>query len=285
MEAHQPNRYYVYDDLIHYARQLASTIAQDIEILGIAGVPRSGMLAASAAAIHLGVPLYEARADGVRDMCHGRRLDNIKQNGRIVVMEDSLNTGRRFEQLKRRLGSRCVYSSVFATPQSVSKADYVAVELALPHWFDWWLFGSRHLNMARVGLDFDGILCSDCPAEKDTDDEQYSHWMSNVLPIRHAWPYGAPVIVTGRLEKYRQTTEDWLRRNRQKIGTIAFGQWQTMAERRRGGIAMHKARMAKEMKLTAFIESDSRQAQQIAEIAKIPVACPEARTVYGQSTP
>ena len=45
---------------------------------------------------------------------------------------------------------------------------------------------------------------------------------------------------------------------------------------------MHKAKMAKELKLTAFIESDARQAQQIAELAQIPVACPEAKTVYGQ---
>ena len=137
MEVHQPNRYYDYDDLVYYARQLASTIAQDTQILGIAGVPRSGMLAATAAAIHLGVPLFEARADGIRDMTHGRRLDNVRNQGRIVVMEDSLNTGRRFDQLKARLGDRHIYASVFSTPQSVSKAHYVAVELALPHWFDW----------------------------------------------------------------------------------------------------------------------------------------------------
>lgn len=282
MEVHQPNRYYDYSDLVYYARQLASTISQDTQILGIAGVPRSGMLAATAAAIHLGVPLFEARADGIRDMTHGRRLDNIRNQGRIVVMEDSLNTGRRFDQLKARLGDRHIYASVFSTPQSVSKAHYVAVELQLPHWFDWWLFGSRYMNMSRIGIDFDGILCGDCPASKDTDDEQYRDWMANVLPIRHAWPYGAPVVITGRLEKYRQTTEDWLRRNRQKIGTLAFGPWNSIAERRRGGIAMHKAKMAKELKLTAFIESDARQAQQIAELAQIPVACPEAKTVYGQ---
>lgn len=277
-----PAAYWSYEDLIFHAKRLVSEIASKEKVSGVAGVPRSGMLAASAAAINLGVPLYEASLEGLRGITHGRRLENVRQEGRTVVLEDSLNTGRRFLQLKQKLGPAHIYASVFSTPHAVPRADYVGVELALPHWFDWWLWGSRHLMMARIGIDFDGILCPDCPREKDTDDEVYDNWLATVEPIRHAKPYGVPVIISGRLEKYRQTTTEWLARNNQKVASVALGNWGSARERTGRGIVEHKAKMCRELKVSAFIESCPKQAQAIQEIAKIPVACPAAGRVFGQ---
>jgi hypothetical protein len=273
------NTYFLYDDLVRLARNLASDIQRREPIAAIAGVPRSGMLAAVAAAIHLGVPLYEAHIDGLREIGHGRRLDNQQHNGRVLVLEDSLNTGRRFSDIKKRLGNRHIYASVFCTPQAMRIPDYVAMELPLPHWFDWWLWGSKHLIMARIGIDFDGILCGDCPIEDDDDGPRYETFLKYVLPIRHAYPHGVPVIISGRMQKYEELTRQWLHDNRQRAVTLALGPWTTLAERR-GKIAEHKAKVCREMKLTAFIESDARQAREICEMAKIPVACPEARTVF-----
>ena len=276
-----PARYYHYNDLTQYARELISTIARDHHIAGVAGVPRSGMLAASAAAIHLGVPLFEANMDGVQSISHGRRLDNLKQEGRIVIMEDSLNSGVRFTHLRRKLGNSHIYAAVFSTPRSIPKADYVHVNLPLPHWFDWWLWGSQYLVNRNIGIDFDGILCHDCPAEKDTDDAVYEQWMRTVEPLRHARPYGVGTVITGRLEKYRPITEEWLARNRQQVKKVHFGQWPTARERNH--IADFKAKMVQELELTAYIESDVRQARRIAEITKRPVACPAANYVFGQN--
>lgn len=274
-----PNTYYHYSDLVQHARNLASTIARREPVAAIAGVPRSGMLAATAAAIHLGVPLYEAHYDGLKEIGHGRRLDNQKHEGRVVVMEDSLNTGRRFTDLKKRLGSNPIYATVFCTPSAIRIPDYFAVELALPHWFDWWLWGSRLLIMTRIGIDFDGILCEDCPLDDDDDGPKYDAFLKNVMPLRHAWPHGVPVIISGRMSKYEQQTRDWLQANRQRAVSLALGSWSTLAERR-GKIAEHKAKVCREMKLSAFIESDQRQAREICEMARIPVACPAARTVF-----
>jgi hypothetical protein len=237
------------------------------------------MLAATAAAIHLGVPLYEAHHDGLKEIGHGRRLDNLKHEGRIVVMEDSLNTGRRFIDLKKRLGSNPIYATVFCTPQSMKIPDYVAMELPLPHWFDWWLWGSKFLIMTRIGIDFDGILCNDCPIEDDDDGPRYDRFLRNVMPLRHAYPHGVPVIISGRMNKYEQITREWLQSNRQRAVTLALGPWTTL-EQRRGKIAQFKAQMCKDFKLTAFIESDARQAREIAEFSRIPVACPDAKTVF-----
>lgn len=276
-----PARYYHYDDLTRYARDLISTIARDHQVAGVAGVPRSGMLAAAAAAIHLGVPLFEANMDGIRDISHGRRLDNLKQEGRIVVMEDSLNSGVRFTHLRRKLGDAHIYAAVFSTPRSIPKADYVHVHLPLPHWFDWWLWGSAYMVNRNIGIDFDGILCHDCPREKDTDDEVYAEWMRTVEPIRHARPYGVGTVITGRLEKYRPITEEWLARNRQNVKRVLFGQWQTAKERT--GIADFKAKMVQQLELTAYIESDVRQARRIAEITGKPIACPDACVVFNQN--
>jgi len=275
-----PAQYFHYSDLVQYARNLISTIARDHEIAGVAGVPRSGMLAAAAAAIHLGVPLYEANMDGIQSISHGRRLDNLKQGGRIVVMEDSINSGARFYQLRQKLGDSHIYAAVFSTPRSVRKADYVHVVLPLPHWFDWWLWGSAYLLNRNIGIDFDGILCHDCPREKDTDDEAYAEWMRTAEPLRHARPYGVRTIITGRLEKYRTITEGWLARNRQEVKQVLFGQWPSAKERNH--IADFKAKMIRELELTAFIESDVRQARRIAELTGKPVACPDACQVLGQ---
>jgi hypothetical protein len=275
-----PRKYWLYSDLVEQAKRLASNVVREQQVSAVAGVPRSGMLAASAAAIYLGVPLLEASMDGIRSIGHGRRLDNVRHEGRVLIMEDSLNTGRRFRDLKRQLGSNYIYSSVFSTPRAKQYADYVGVELELPHWFDWWLWGSRHMQMARIGTDFDGILCEDCPRDKDTDDQRYIDWMSSVPVLRHAWPYGVPVIITGRLSKYQNETRQWLDKNHQKAVTLAMGDWPTAAERR--GIAEFKADQCKKLNLTAFIESDERQAKIIAERAKIPVPCPAAGWVFGQ---
>ena len=275
-----PARYYHYHDLTQYARELISTIARDHQISGVAGVPRSGMLAASAAAIHLGVPLFEANMDGVRGISHGRRLDNMKQEGRIVVMEDSMNSGVRFSQLRKKLGDSHIYAAVFSTPRSIPKADYVHVNLPLPHWFDWWLWGSQYLVNRNIGIDFDGILCHDCPSGCDDDGERYSQWIQSVEPLRHARPYGVGVVITGRLERYRSLTEDWLRRNRQQVKCVHFGQWATAKERNH--VADFKAKKVLELELSAYIESDIRQARRIAEITKRPVVCPAANCVFSQ---
>jgi hypothetical protein len=154
-------RYWLMEDLLGLAKGLASEIAKEHEISAVAGVPRSGMLAASAMAIHLSVPLLEASSQGLRSLTHGRRIENVPQKGRTIVVEDSLNTGRRFSELKRSLGEDHLYASIFSTPRSKRLADYVACELPLPHWFDWWLYGSRAMQQMRIGIDFDGILCGD----------------------------------------------------------------------------------------------------------------------------
>jgi hypothetical protein len=272
-----PTRYWTMEDLLGLAKGLASEIAKEHEISAVAGVPRSGMLAASAMAIHLSVPLLEASTQGLRSLTHGRRIENVPQKGRTIVVEDSLNTGRRFSELKRSLGEEHIYASIFSTPRSKHLADYVGCELPLPHWFDWWLYGSRAMQQMRIGIDFDGILCGDCPRDTDDDGERYSAWMQNVPAIRHVFPHGVPLIITGRLEKYRSLTESWLARNRQVASKIIFGHWPDIAARRGQSIAAFKAQQIVNEQCSHFIESDPRQAREIVERTGIPVICPELR--------
>ena len=272
-----PTRYYMMEDLLSLGKGLASAVAREHEISAVAGVPRSGMLVASAMAIHLGVPLLEASATGFGNITHGRRIENMPQKGRVLVVEDSLNTGRRFQALKAALGDSPIYASVFSTPRSVHLVDFVGCELPLPHWFDWWLYGSKALQQMRIGIDFDGILCGDCPRDTDDDGKRYTNWMQTVPAIRHVWPHGTPLIITGRLEKYRGITEAWLRANRQLAGKIIFGPWANIDERRGKSIAAFKAQKCVDESCSHFIESDPRQAREICERARIPVICPEIR--------
>jgi hypothetical protein len=275
----QDIRYWMAEDLTREAFSLVSRIAAEQPVAGIAGVPRSGMLAAAAGALHLGVPLYEASTNGIRRLAHGRRLDERTFQGRLVVLEDSLNTGTRFAELKQALGDKPIYASVFSTEQASHLVDYIGVPLEMPHWFDWWFWSSRAGTFWKVGTDFDGILCPDCPLDKDDDGARYVNWMKTVLPTRYAAPWGVQAIITGRLEKYRGVTQEWLRQHRMLAERLICGPWTNQYERT-GGIPAFKAHHVKQQKLSAFIESNPHQAAEIAHTARVPVPCPIARKVF-----
>ena len=60
-------------------------------------------------------------------------------------------------------------------------------------------------------MDFDGVLCRDPTEEENDDGDKYRYFIANVEPIfkpsvEIGW------IVTSRLEKYRDLTENWLKK-------------------------------------------------------------------------
>lgn len=279
----KPDYYHTTDDLILNAIKLASNIAAFEKIKGVAGVPRSGLTAASAMASHLGVPLYYLDNDNkVLPLPNGARLLGTEhQHGKILIVDDSANSGQRMRTIRTVNGSNnYIFCAVYSTSKAKDVLDYVQVLIDLPHWFEWWFYGCSLLYYQKVATDFDGIICEDCPPELDDDGQLYTKWMMEVKPIRHFYPHGVPYVITARLEKYAELTRWWLERNQQVVGGVVHAPYKTKEERSKHSIAHFKAQKCKELGVEIFIESEPVQAMEIASLTDKPVICPKSRKVY-----
>ena len=143
--------------------------------------------------------------------CGSRHVD---PSGKILVVDDTVMTGnslRAINQLvKRELGDS-IYASVYCNPNATRKPDIWAVDLPWPHLLEWNIFNS--ILSPSLACDFDGILCRDCPPGSDDDGERYLNFINNAQPLYVPRRAPIPLIVT-RIEKYREPTEQWLRRHR-----------------------------------------------------------------------
>lgn len=272
-------------DLVRDSLKLAGLIIKKWpQVDGIAGVPRSGIIAASHIATNLGLPLYSSYQGVLNKIGGGRRMKNAlatKQRN-IVVVEDSVNSGWNMENAVGSVPDRRIIgkAAVYCTPIGHSKVDLYAVSLPLPHWFTWHMFGSGLLSQCKTGFDFDGILCHDCSPNQDDDGVRYLDFLNNVPP---KWLYTGgriSTIITARLEKYRPQTTKWLETYRQRYGSLVMGSWPSLHSRNRSCVGSWKAEMCIENELCLFVESDPYQAEIISKKANIPVMCPPARKIY-----
>jgi hypothetical protein len=206
-----------------------------------------------------------------------------RQNpSRVVVVEDSINSGWSINQavgsgsIQQILGKAAVY----CTPTGIPHCDVFGVELPLPHYFTWHMFGSNLLCKYPTGFDMDGLFCLDARPEQDDDGEKYQDFLNNVRPL-YLYKGGAcGAIITARIEKYRPQTEAWLRRYGVQYRTLVMGPWESKRERSQHSIAEWKGDRCRDLKLQLYVESDGRQAPRIATQAGIPVMCPAAKKVF-----
>ena len=265
------------------------------DVTAIAGVARSGLSAATMISMYLHLPMFTVRqtANDITATGNGWRIGkntHVHPNrGRVLVVDDTVMTGnslRAIEPLLQREFPDYLTAAVYVNPLAVKKPDIWAVDLAWPHLLEWNLFNS--VLSPNMACDFDGILCRDCLPGQDDDGKNYLDFINNAKPLYLPRKVPIPLIVTARIEKYRQPTMDWLSRHGIKVNRLVMHPAATLAERNRDNIAAYKARHFQAWAKThrasppplAFIESDDRQAQQIAAISKLMVICPGSGRVY-----
>lgn len=137
-------------------------------------------------------------------------------------------------------------------------------------------------------MDFDGILCRDCRPEEDDDDQRYLNFLSTAEPVFLPRKVTVPLIITARLEKYRQQNEAWLQRHSISWSKLVMHPAETLSERRRDDIveykAIHYSEWASRHRAlpgqAIFIESDDYQAKAIAARSGRLVVCPASGQVY-----
>lgn len=265
------------------------------DITAIAGVARSGLSAATMLSMYLHLPMVTIRQTmgDVVQTGNGWRLGGSKhvnpKTEKILVVDDTVMTGNSLKAIKplidREFGN-AVYAAVYVNPKATRKPNIWSVDLPWPHILEWNVFNS--ILSPSSAMDFDGILCHDCPPGSDDDGPKYLDFIRNAQPLYTPRRCPIPLIVTARIEKYRAATEDWLRQHGIAWHRLVMHPAATLAERRRDNIAAFKARhyaeWAAKHRATPgphiFFESEDHQAREIARISKLLTICPHTAGCY-----
>lgn len=265
-------------------------------LVGVAGIPRSGMIPASILAAHLQLPLYEFTLDGkLNRLGHGDRGRNLgfpDGPGPILVIDDTAYAGLAMRRVKlhaKILGGSFVFAAVYVTPEASGSVDLYQRILPAPHLLEWNWANNGPLSGAAsdrsygegVACDFDGILCRDSTVP-DADDgpalETYRQWLVNAKPLHLPRSAPVPLIVTARLERFRPETEAWLARYGVKYKKLVMHPVDRASKR--GDVAAWKAEHYKASGCGYFLESDPFQAERIWRFSGLPVICPPTSQVF-----
>lgn len=280
-----------------FQRDILSLIAQiPPDITAIAGVARSGLSAATMLSMYLHLPMITIRqtANDIVDTGNGWRLGGSHhidpKKGKILVVDDTVMTGNSLKAIEPLIKSQvgeAVYAAVYVNPNATKKPDIWAVDLPWPHILEWNVFNS--ILSPSAAMDFDGILCHDCPAGSDDDGPKYLEFIRNARPLYVPRRCPVPLIVTARIEKYRAETEAWLKRHGIQWHKLVMHPGKSTRDRERCDIAAYKAKHYSAWAKThrpapgphLFFESEDRQARNIATISGLITVCPSTAGVYG----
>lgn len=256
----------------------------------VIGVPRSGLLAAAMLALAINVPFSDVEgfvAGRVLATGRTRRRDAfnkaLAEMRTIVVLDDSISTGGSMADARATLESaypdkNFVFAAAYGTRPVHAEADLVLEVVRHPRLFQWNLF--HHDLLDQCCVDIDGVLCLDPTTQENDDGAAYLRFMIEAqrkfIPTKKVG-----YLVTNRLEKYRAETEEWLARQNVMYRELVMLDLPSKAERIR--LAPHgrfKGEFYRNSDALLFIESEVRQARQIAQVSGKPVLCTENQQVY-----
>jgi len=262
---------------------LIPKILQNHKIAGVLGVPRSGMLNASAIANYLSVPLYGLEANKIIKLSSfsrngGRRMGHLKDNsGQLIIIDDTIYGGGAAYAIKNRFPDH-ILAVTYATPEHAYLADYYGRIIPAPHFLEWNLFNSGYLPNAAV--DIDGIFCPNVPLDICRDETRYIDYLINVVPYfkRIAKLFPIKALVTARLEKYRSITEDWLHKYGIKYENLIMLPNEMQEAKHKNHLetaGRFKAEVAESIGAKYFIESELIEGKKIKEYySSIIMVCP-----------
>jgi len=273
------------DQLVQWSRKLP----RDIDV--VVGVPRSGLLVANILATFRNIAL--ADVDGfIEGRCY--RTGHVKEGAlnatdgeahlgflstprRVLVVDDTVSTGASLRRVRERIEAAGLphtveYATVYALPGKEEMVDYHCEVLNAPRAFEWNLFHHRSL-LPQMCLDMDGVLCANPSSREDDDGAAYLRFLDETPPFmvpsaEIGW------IVTSRLERYRAETEAWLTKHGVRYRELIMLDYPTADARKAMKInGANKADVYRRTGAVLFVESDVRQAVEIATLARKDVLC------------
>ena len=223
----------------------------------------------------------------------GRPFRNSVVGKKFIVVDDTCNSGRSLLLAKKKLCEKCfsefqfVYCVVYMEGNGqLCKPDIwlrdvrgLANMCATGNvFYEWNLFAHPDFEQ-RCIFDLDGVFCVDPPDE--INEKEYVEYIKNPTPLFVPTYTGSLTILTYRLNKYREYTENFLK----SIGISRFELYmvdaETYEERSKCPPHVLKGNVYKNSTgFLLFVESDDEQARQINKISGKPVYCVETNKVY-----
>lgn len=259
-------------------------VPHDINL--VVGVPRSGMLPAMMIALYLNKKVTDLDSFiAGRIFESGERSQYIKNDEvkKVLIVDDSISEGGAIKKAKQKIQeANLPYEYTFLVPIISSRGkELVDIYMEIiddDRVFEWNLF--HHGILKYACLDIDGVLNEDPAYEMDDDGPNYIHFLKNAKPL---FIPTAPVdtLISCRLEKYRQYTEEWLQKYNIQYKNLEMLDLPSKAERVKWNKhGEYKAQYYKEHNdLYLFIESSKEQAQIIADYTRKPVICLETNSI------
>ena len=258
-------------------------LPNDIDL--VVGVPRSGMIVAEMIGEFINKPvisIFEVNEnlDYFRLAKHSLAPNAVpKDIKKVLLVDDAVGSGETFVNVKNYIKSKgvnytlityCVFVEAFST-NKVDIYCQVLKDQFLP-----WSVIKRGLPLACV--DIDGVLCEDVPNSENDDGEKYKKFISNSRPM-YIPDREIHTIVSGRLEKYRSITENWLKRHNIKYKHLELLNLPNNTERAKIDVGGYKAYIYNKSGCSLFIESDLKEATTIRKRTGKPVFCTKVQNM------
>ena len=251
---------------------------------GIICIPRGGLFVGAIMSEFLHKPIYtvDSFLEG-KSLGSGLGMNNDatppNPYGTYIVVDDSSSSGASFTKasqvLKDHKGT-LLYTAVICDEQyAPDNVDIILSSVPEPRIFELNLFRLRFLN--RCIVDIDGVLCVDPAPGLDLNEELYIEHILNAAPTVHLGQY-VMALCTHRLIKYAPQTQQWLKQNDIKYGTLhmlAFNSIQEKIENMNtiGFLNMKTTVYDQYPDAQLFIESNWDEAQRIYKNLHRPVLC------------
>ena len=275
-------------DLDNLITKNLALLPKDIDL--VIGVPRSGLFAANIISLYLNLPLTDLDsflAGRIYD-CGSTRVNKnwiseITDDVKVLLVEDSSISGNSLAEIKNKIKNakiknRITILTIYVTDYTKDLTDIYFEICNPPRMFEWNYL--HHTLLKNACFDIDGVLCLDPTPDQNDDGEKYRDFVRNA-PLRVKPTFKIGYLVTSRLEKYRADTEYWLKKNGIEYDYLVMMQYKTKEERiKSGSHGRFKGEAYKLFERTnLFVESELRQAKEIAEISGKVVFCTENNTV------
>ena len=254
----------------------------------IVGIPRSGMVPSYMVSLLLNVHCIDLPAF-IRNekLCKGITRD-IQSNiiyaheaKRVLLIDDSVLSGKSMLCALKKIPSNfqgdVLTATVYSSETEHEDVDIILTKVEPPRVFEWNIY--HHPVVNNSCFDIDGVLCYDPTNEQNDDGEKYIDFILNAKP-RFIPTERIDVLVTNRLEKYREQTETWLNKHDIKFNLLIMLDLSSKNERlAQTDYYAHKANFYKNSSCSLFVESDINQAIEIANRSNKFVFCVDENTM------
>lgn len=243
----------------------------------IVGIPRSGMIPASIISTYLQLPLTDP-INLLANKCYYKsgEVVSIDSKKNILLVDDSIDSGKSMKIAVDQLNNinhNIIRFAVWRSNNTSNNAiDMYCNTLNQPRAFSWNLWA--HKSLSSWATDLDGVLCKDPTPEQNDRGEKYINFIKTATPL---FPLKRKIkyIITGRLEKYRKETEEWLSKNNIKYGQLIMKTDESVKH------ARSKIEILKKLPdVTLYIESEYKQARDISAGTGLPVWCVDTQQFF-----